>query len=160
MSYFPRIYQDEYLYSVILRYDRHSGINNIERSFEDIFGNSNLSSYNEEKMVHFDNKFKNVLELNLKSLLLYNTSSILSTAFKKERERDTDINYLFKFIYPPRIKSCALDLNEFPTTTSYLKYCIDCYSEDIAAYVESYYRTEHQYQGNLFCRKHTRILSI
>ncbi|MTI49774.1 MAG: hypothetical protein FH761_18230 [Firmicutes bacterium] len=160
MLYFPRIYPNEYLYSVVLRYDRHTGNNNIERSFKDIFGNNSKTKQNKNKIEYFNNNFQIILGLDFKTFLIEHTNLRLSIPFNKRIVMGSNTDYFFKFIYPLHIKSSALGLKKLPSYISYLKYCEECYNEDVNMYGEGYYHLDHQYEGNYFCKKHSRLLNI
>lgn len=160
MYYFPSIYHNEYLYSAILRYDRHIGNNDLQISFKELFNNGSKISLHREKINYFNSRFQRTLKLSIHELLYKNTNIVLSIPFDKGILMYPHKEYLMKFIFPPSIKKFSLGIENSESSIHCLKYCIDCFKEDFNNYGETYYHLDHQYEGNYFCKKHSSLLKI
>lgn len=155
MNCFPILYKDELFYSIAARYKRMCGIFNKKALYRD-FCNT------EEKQIFM------YLPLHIKALignLPYGTKITESYIINNH----TMYPYLTSFLPDDRAKTIY---NEMLTGSrknllayvgansansrfdKYLKYCNQCYNEDLNKLGESYWRRIHQIPGVLFCKKH------
>lgn len=156
---FPRIYEDELLYSVIARYRRICGISNRQAISRDFY-NIEQGIISTLFPLHL-NQISEVIPKSSKitgeQLLINNTIYEFCTKLlSKERSNDikesmlneTNANILMKV----GISSSGVQWNK------YLRYCPICIKEDLKVVGESYWRREHQYIGVLVCKKHKSFL--
>lgn len=161
MYYFPTIYPDECVYGTLLRYDRHTGNDNMGLTFFQLFGND-LKGYKDGcKVEYFNKRISNPAKYNLRSLILNNTSLKLYAPFSNNYQIITNFeNYILEHIYPARLKLPNLyfdeDLKGFPI----LKCCEECIEEDKMLFGEPFFHKKHQYPGTFVCTKHSRVLDI
>ena len=158
LDFWPKIYDDELLYSVIARYKRRAGISLKKSIMEDLYGTksgmvqmffplhlkkmSEMIGNNEEyakKLIYENTMYKYYTKLLTKEL---------STEIFEAMIDGKDANIFTKFA----IHNTELKNNR------YLKYCPLCIKEDINKYGESYWRREHQITGVLFCKRHNITL--
>ena len=159
IGYFPQIYPDELIYSVLARFYVHSGYPAYTFCAEDIFLN---------KRVRPDMEFLNVMQ-----------PEILESLCKKMSmaeliEKHTMFPYYARFLpYERRNRAfealCSMggdynNLLAIPKQKNgehrYLRYCPLCTEEDRTLYGESYWHRSHQLTGMGICPVHgCRLIS-
>ncbi|NNU78118.1 TnsD family Tn7-like transposition protein [Clostridium estertheticum] len=155
MNCFPVLYQDELFYSIAARYKRMCGIFSKKALYRD-FCNT------EERQIFM------YLPLHIKALvgnLPYSTKITESYIINNH----TMYPYLTSFlsndradiIYSEMLAGSKKNLLTYVGANStnsrfdkHLKYCNQCYKEDLNKLGESYWRRIHQIPGVLFCKKH------
>lgn len=158
MDYFPVVYPNEYFYSVLLRYDRHTD-NNMVKTMKEVFGDSNRLSNNISKIKYFNKQFDNSYNPIFESLLVNNTNLELLLPFTGKSLSVYDADYIYKYIYPSSYRvlpsGYLVELEDLPV----LKYCKECVDEDEKSFGESYFHQKHQCLGSYVCTKHAILLS-
>lgn len=152
IAYFPSIYSDELIYSVLARFYNHSGYLSYIYCAEDIFLNSktrpDMEFVNELKpeifnfMVGTSNN-----SLFIKEHTLYNFYSCFL-----DKEQKTKALSALKFR-----KGDYNNLLSIPKSKEgkrYLRYCPLCVKKDREAFGETYWHRRHQYMGINVCAKH------
>lgn len=153
IAYFPTIYPDELIYSVLSRYYQNCGYPNYIFCAEDLFVN---------KRVRPDIEFINELQPKVLYLLCQNMP------IEHLIEKHTMFPYYARFLPKERkIKGfealCNMsgdynNLLAIPKQKNgeqrYLRYCPMCEKEDRSAYGETYWHRSHQMMGVGFCPKH------
>lgn len=153
IAYFPEVYTDELVYSVLARYYVHSGYSAYIFCAEDVFVNKKASP---------DKEFLNVLKAEvLESLCKKMTMAELV-------ERHTMFPYYARFL-PCERRSRAFEamcsmsgdynnLLAIPKQKNgefkYLRYCPFCAENDRQLYGEAYWHRSHQLTGVSVCPKH------
>lgn len=155
INFFPKMYEDELLYSVVARYRRRCGLTN-KRAITDDFYGKKQGIFSMLFPLHL-NKISESLPSGSKitgeKLLLEHTMYPLYTKFlSKQISEDIKENMLNKQNVSIMVKTCLHSREA--NTNKYLKFCPLCVSEDIKTYGESYWRREHQFNGVFFCLKH------
>lgn len=159
MIFFPNMYEDELLYSVIARYHIRSGNISYIHTTQDVYGRKYV-----ESSIYLPSNISNLisnLPKNYKSeekdIILNHTLYPFYTAFLSEDMS----NQIFKSmkgehggdIYA-RAGICASTIS----IPKYLKFCPECFKEEIEKYGEAYWHRIHQIQCVKICPKHKAIL--
>lgn len=153
IAYFPKIYPDELIYSVLARFYQHCGYPNYICCAENLFIN---------KRVRPDIEFINELKPEVLHLLYQNMP------IERLIEKHTMFPYYVRFLPKERrIKGfealCNMcgDYNNLLAVPKqkngeqrYLRYCPLCVKEDRYVYGETYWHRDHQLMGVDFCPKH------
>ncbi|OAA85082.1 TnsD family Tn7-like transposition protein [Clostridium ljungdahlii] len=155
INVFPKMYNDELLYSVIARYRRMCGLINKGAVIEDFYGRRQ-GMFQMLFPLHL-NKLSSMIPLGNKitgeKLLLEHTMYPFYTKFLSEQIsysiKDSMLN---KTNVSIMVKTCLNSRNV--SVNKYLKYCPICVAEDKKTLGESYWRREHQFTGVFFCSKH------
>ena len=155
INIFPKMYEDELLYSVISRYRRRCGLINKRAVMEDLYGKKQ-GVFQMLFPLHL-NKISEMLPLGSKitgeQLLVKHTMYPFYTKFlSKEISDDIKEGMLNKKNVSIMVKTClhSRDAN----TNKYLKMCPLCVLEDKNRIGESFWRRENQMSGVFFCMKH------
>lgn len=157
IAYFPEIYPDELVYSVLARYYVHSGYSAYIFCAEDIFVNKRISP---------DMEFLNVLKPEVLGFLCRKMT------MSELVERHTMFPYYARFLpYGRRNRAfeamCNMsgdynNLLAIPKRKNgghrYLRYCPLCAEEDRQLYGEAYWHRDHQLTGVSVCPKHSSKL--
>lgn len=153
IAYFPKVYPDELIYSVLARYNVHSGYSAYIFCAEDVFVNKRVSP---------DKAFLNVL----KSEVLESLCGKMTMA--ELVEKHTMYPYYARFLPCERrnrafeaMCSMSGDYNNLLAIpkqkngeSRYLRYCPLCAENDRQLYGEAYWHRSHQMTGVSVCPKH------
>ena len=152
---FPRIYDDELLYSVMSRYRRMCGLIN-KRTIGNDFYNRKVKTFQFLFPLHL-NAMSNILPASSKitgeQLLSQNTMYPYYTKFLSKKITDDIKDSMLNRDNVCIIIQIGLN-NANRENNKFLKYCPMCLQEDIENFGESYWRREHQFIGVFFCSKH------
>lgn len=159
LAYFPAIYPNELLYSVLARYHLHMGMPHVSSTLESLFGNRKV-------IAAFD------LPGNLQAL-----AERIPSERKLSAERMIDELTLYPYFSafePPNIQKVVrqamikgdiegaylrLGLAAFRIERlKKLRFCPDCIHEMQTRYGELYWRRDHQLSSALVCAKHGALL--
>ncbi|MFE8091048.1 TniQ family protein [Bacillus toyonensis] len=156
LSYFPKIYKDELLYSIFARYHKRSGNISYKQTYRDLF-------YNIERL--------EIFELPCYIQRLYEQNRLFQDLTVDEWINDhTAYRYYSRTMpkdYKERLRKKMLKgstdrfiMNIFGFGTlkdwrsDYLRYCQECQYEDYEQNGETYWRVAHQLPSVWFCLKH------
>lgn len=153
IAYFPTIYPDELIYSVLSRFYQNYGYPNYIFCAEDLFVN---------KRIKPDIEFINELKPEIIHLFCQNMT------IEHLIEKHTMFPYYARFLPKERrIKGfealCSMSGNfnnllavpkQKNNEVRYLRYCPLCVKEDRSIYGETYWHRSHQMMGVNFCSKH------
>lgn len=159
LSWFPRPYEDELLYSIFARFFNQS----IHVSVRDTLGN-----LFKDQRAKVTPDFPSNLEVLANQIQLFDYKSIdlLIT-------QHTPFHYFTNFLEPshkkqvineikkPKLKNVQMLLGQMASNvkeTKYFKYCPTCFEEDLKQNGESYWRISHQLPSVLVCLKHNSLL--
>ena len=159
LAYFPAIYPNELLYSVLARYHLHMGMPHVSSTLESLFGNRKV-------IAAFD------LPGNLQAL-----AERIPSERKLSAERMIDELTLYPYFSafePPKIQKVVrqamikgdvegvylrLGLAAFRIERlKKLRFCPDCADEMQVRYGELYWRRDHQLSSALVCARHGALL--
>ena len=152
---FPRMYNDELLYSLMSRYKRMYGLINKSTIGRDFY-NRKAKTFQFLFPIHL-NEMSKILPPNSKitgeQLLLEHTMYPYYTKFLSKRINEDIKNGMLNRGNVCVIIQIGLN-NANREQNKFLKYCHICLKEDIENFGESYWRREHQFIGVFFCSKH------
>ena len=157
LSFFPIIYSDELLYSVLARYHIRSGNQNFSQTDIDLFGYSSrqvgrvtltnnvkhlaqeiahLSAHNVKELMH-----KHTLYPFYKAFLTYIDKRKLEMAMIEKRSGAI-------------LEQAKVDPYSYNDRRKYLKFCHLCLESEIEQYGEPYWHRLHQVPGIMVCPHH------
>jgi predicted transcriptional regulator len=155
LIFFPFLYEDELMYSILARYHKYSGNENSKITMDDVFGTNTLCA-------------ATILPTNLKQFTKrLPTPDSYSSEFMINKH--TFLTYYAPFIPSKRYKELSLLMTErdgksiymkIGKTAStvkspdYLRYCRECVKADRALHGECYWHRVHQAEGVVLCPKH------
>jgi Tn7-like transposition protein D/TniQ len=159
LGYFPRIYDDELIYSILARYYIQSPHLGIRGGLFDLFKDSRAVLIPD---------FPSNLAVLFKQLSLFNFIELEQFIFTH-----TPLRYFTTFIEESQ---CNIIINEIKYQKSknvqmltglvansikelkFFKYCPICLENDLESNGESFWRVSHQLPGVLFCSEHQSLL--
>lgn len=160
MIYFPFLYEDELLYSVLARYHLYSGNRNCKTTMDELFGSRTVCS---------TTLFPTYLQSLCQSLPTTNSYTPIELIAKH-----TALPYYAPFIPKERSREIARLMTEGAGTSIYMKLgktassinspkylycCRECINEDISKSGEAYWHRTHQIEGVKVCPIHHVWLS-
>jgi hypothetical protein len=160
LAFFPSMFKDELLYSVLARYHKRSGNLSNKDSTLDLFGKKKayiIPDLTTDLEIIFE-KVNPFLSLSIDEWINYHTLYNYYTNFTskeiKQSVRDT------------MLKGCGNNSLHYSTgqvawtvkEPMYYRYCPNCYEEDIQMNGETYWRTYHQLPSVFICSKHSVLL--
>lgn len=155
LRYFPDIYPDELLYSVLSRYSLKTGTKEFKAAIRDIFEIQNVVS-SWEFPSHIDRLIGNMDDICLHSsdeIIFNNTMIPLYYPFLDKEKQSYAINKMKgdngKGVYM-KIGAMASNIKALDN----LKYCQDCVLEDTKEYGVAYWHRSHNIQGVSICHRH------
>lgn len=160
LSYFPMVYPEEILYSVIARYQRHTGLPPVTQTNEEVMGN---------RLV--------IPSLDLQAGITHLASLGVISKLPAEQILDemTVFNYLVAYTSPKlaaQIRARVLEghVRDWYLTLGYaafrvdrltvLRFCSVCNEEMLLKYGELYWHRFHQLPSVLVCPEHKVSLSL
>lgn len=157
---FPTPYPDETLYSVICRYDLLTGRNSFRGTSEDLFGRRN--NLNSEIPQCIGSLVKCIPAKTGLSTEYFIQNTTMYPYFKPfiSKERDAVFReYMTAEVGSGESKYFLLGIGKlrYPKNT-HLKFCEECWQEDVKKYGEPYWHRMHQLPGVLVCPIHKRVL--
>jgi hypothetical protein len=160
LIFFPFLYEDELLYSVLARYHRYTGNENIKTTMNDLFGTTDVCA-------------STILPSQLGKLCerlpvpnIYSPDDLI--------DQHTVLPYYAPFIPDARYQQLRIGMARSKGTSfymsigkaastikspNYLKYCPVCMKEEKSKYGEVYWHRTHQIEGLKICSKHHVQLS-
>lgn len=158
VHYFPQIYPDETLYSIVCRYHIHTGSISWANSYSELFGYKDVRNFPLDFPTKIDELTKRIPHawgitedylINHCTLLpLY--SPFMSGDFEEE----------IKDLMCSRKKGLVLNkMGLRLARDNNIYYCATCSKEDLDTYSETYIRRIHQVPGVLVCPTHGTYLS-
>jgi|GEM_PF-1079254 len=158
LSYFPQMYPDEILYSVIARYHKYSGNTHMSQTTNDVFGNMNepatvMLPRNLRCLSNETERF----DVSFEDLLFRRTLFPFVTLFRDDNYIQLITSWVEKDIEKATYSKLGLWRKNEPTPT-HLRYCPVCLKEETAAYGEGYWHRLHQTPGVSVCTKHYVLL--
>ncbi|EKN70401.1 TnsD family transposase [Schinkia azotoformans] len=159
MIFFPFVYEDELLYSILARYHNYSGNENYKTTMDELFGSNNVcattlfpSRLNELcKRLPTSDGYSTDYLIGNHTLLPYYSPFIPKERFQELKniitEDDGTALYMKLGKAPSSIKS-----------PDFLRYCPNCLEEDRSINGEVYWHRTHQIEGVKICPKHHVVL--
>lgn len=160
LSFFPKIYKDELLFSVLSRYHRQSGNITIKQTTEDLFGKKkiyiipDLTTELELLIIRISHFEKIEIDSWIDNHSLYNYYTNFSSEIVKQRVKD----YMIKGNGENKIHYLTGQVASTVKEPIYFKYCPKCLQNDYEKYGETYWRTYHQLPSVFICIEHSQLL--
>lgn len=159
MHFFPTPYENELLYSILVRYCIRSGNIKDIHNIEDIFGKRSCIAIFEFAS-NLDFLFKNLPygnELKIEEIINNHTIFPMYAHFLKEETANDILNEMMgekgdRVYIKLGLISNTVKLNK------YMMFCPKCLDENIDLYGESYWDRLHQIPGVFVCYKHKTLL--
>lgn len=155
MNYFPTPYPDEILYSVLARYSVRSGNISDIHVIEDLYSTRNIIA-SVELPCKMDALIKN-LPVNspytAECLIDNHTLFPYYTAFLPN-ERANEVISAMRYGRGSKPYTMMGISSGFIKLNDYLRFCPECFKEDLQLYGETYWHRLHQITGVFICPKH------
>lgn len=149
--WFPTPYPDEVLYSVVARYHLSSGNPFFRQTIGELFGESKTALPQRLNVLA-----DRVPELPFEQMLLDHTLYPYYMAFASEK------NERAVYAWAKEGKAGSIDafFGQYGSACcpEHLRFCPECYAEEIRQYGEGYWHRIHQTPGVLYCQRHHRPL--
>lgn len=154
ITYFPKIYPDELIYSWFSRYYIHSGCVSHKIALKNLmFSESDAPS--KEFIGHLNDQAFNIINkiTPIEDLIINHTMYPEYVRFSPYDKKNSSLKQIAsnKPCDPHHIMTILPRDNE---NEMYLKYCPKCVSEDRKQYGETYWHRLHQIRGVTICTKH------
>lgn len=159
ISYFPKIYSDELLYSVIGRYHKYSGNVNTKDTIRELFGEVNTTPIIEFQghINDFIKETKEILNANPINIIENNTLIPLYLYFMDKKKAEEVIRLAVNK-NGMGIKHKIGIIAGGICRKKYIHYCPLCSKEELNKYGEAYIHRTHQVEGVEVCEKHGCML--
>lgn len=159
MIFFPRLYEDELLYSALARYHKRSGNINKQDTLRDIYSSVDIAA-----SVFLPSNIRRIVE-NMPPNCPYTEEYIINnhtlypfyTAFSELKVSEE----LFNLMVGEKKGNTYAKIGAIGGTlkfNEYLKFCPECLKEDIEKHGETYWHRVHQVPGVLICPNHKVLL--
>lgn len=158
-SFFPTIYPDELLYSVLARYHVWSGNLSPKKTIEELFGIRTITAV-ADLPSHIDdlaNTIQKVKRITSQQIILNNTLYPYYSTFLSE-ERATAVYERMKGNNKSNIHMMTGIIASSINPSDFLRYCPRCNIEDKEKYGEYYWHRLFQIPGVLICPFHNEPL--
>lgn len=157
ISYFPTPYEDELLYSLIVRFHKRTGNYLMCDTLNELFNNKRArsSAILPTKLGRFAENIKH-FKISFDEILINHTLFPFFMAFSNAKKYDE----VYRWAKNSESGSISLKIGLFGLKEIYkkLRFCSSCYEEEIKNYGESYWHRELQTPGSLVCIKHNEVL--
>ena len=159
MNFFPQIYDDELLYSVLARYRRMSGIISKRALIEDVFNGNNFltSTILPQHLSALVANLPPFSEITVKEIIDKHTLFPYYTAFLDEKTTEE----IFSMMVCTAEKGIELILGFAGSEVKpfrHLRYCPLCFNDTLTKFGESYWRRLFQVPGVFYCPEHLVLL--
>lgn len=161
LSFFPKPYPDELLYSVFARYHIQSGNTSAKETMKELF-NSATNTACIDLPAHLDSFMSNLplgTSYTIDNFIINNTLYPYYTAFL-QNERADKIKQLMRSNSKGEIHNLAGIMASSVNAPKRLNLCIECSKVDKEIYGEVYWHRIHQAPGVLYCPEHKQPLYI
>jgi hypothetical protein len=161
LSYFPQIYRDELLYSVLARYHRHTGSTSPKQTLEDLFGNRNVHACLDlpGHLAQLEQRIPPERNLTSQRMIHELTLYPYYLAFADESKRQNAQRAMSESGTAGLHMRLGLTAALVPSITQ-LRYCPVCIEEMGATQGELYWRRSHQLPGVAVCVDHGEPLRL
>jgi hypothetical protein len=160
LSFFPRLYEDELLYSWFARYHRRSCNISPKATMKDLFGSPAMLAV-PDLPTHLDRLYQRIKHFEVpgvKTWIEKHTFFNYYTVFGKEDVRQQVFNAMTTGNRPGAIHMMTGMMASTVSEPTYFRYCPQCVEEDIEKLGETYWHLSHQLPGVLVCLKHGYLL--
>ncbi|TFI58415.1 hypothetical protein E2493_09780 [Sphingomonas parva] len=156
VSYFPEIYPDELLYSVIARYIRHTGVAQTA-ALDVLFGTKGAkpSYFLPTRLDAFVQRIPKGREITVRRVALENTILPFYTAFRSPAYLEELLELMSgaSSLFSQKVGAATGS-----ATRARLRYCPDCNDDALQQFGEPYWMRRHQLDTSLVCPSHGSLL--
>lgn len=155
LPYFPSIYPDELLYSVVARYHRHTGSDHAKLTMAELFGNRNvlLTPFLVGHLRDLVGRLPAGRGLSPERLAMTTTFYPYCVAYEPPQARQAMLDVMTRRPTERRFATWDITANPLHFTMA-LRWCRVCATEATERYGEPYWRRAHQLPGVLVCPDH------
>jgi hypothetical protein len=158
LAYFPKLYEDELLYSGIARYHKHSGNRTQKQTIKDLFGDR-LVCATVDLPSHLEQLSRRIRSGYTTEQLIENHTLFPYYTYFMHPKRREEVKTLMAMGATEGVVHTSLGLiASHVKTPDYLRYCPVCLEEERAR-KEPYWHRSHQLPGVVFCPIHKKLLN-
>ncbi len=160
LPFFPKLYEDEILYSWFARYHLRSCNISPKLTMKDLFGSSNMLAV-PDLPTHLDRVYQRIKHFGVpevKNWINKHTFFNYYTVFGKEGVSKQVFDAMITGNQPGAIHMMTGMMASSISEPPYFRYCPYCVEEDIEKFGETYWHLSHQLPGVLVCLKHSERL--
>ena len=160
ISYLPRLYDGELLYSLFARYHAHSLNESPKQTMLELFGNQNHLAVPDlpTNLYSFYQRAKHFIGRELDELICKHTFYNFYTKFLDPKKQNYIKTVMELGIAKGAIHMMSGIMANGVKEKSHFHYCPQCVLEDMEKYRETYWRLTHQLPGVYICTKHELYL--
>lgn len=161
LSYFPQIYRDELLYSVLARYHRHTGSTSPKQTLDDLFGNRHVHARLDlpGHLAQLEQRIPPERNLTCQRMIHELTLYPYYLAFADEVRRH-EAQQAMTESGTTGLHMCLGLVASLVPAMGQLRYCPACVDEMEAKLGELYWRRSHQLPGVVVCVDHGTPLRL
>jgi hypothetical protein len=159
---FPTPYPDELLYSIFARHHIRSGHKNFQQTVEELLGYVPQQLYRLALPNSLSVLAKNlhpITSLTVESLVAEHTLYSFYRSFLTQHEAFLLKDLMRKKVGKPIFQVAKITVTERDLDKQFLRFCSQCFEEDLQKYGEAYWHRTHQIPGVLVCLKHKERLN-
>jgi hypothetical protein len=155
ISFFPKPYPDEILYSILARYHIRSGNTSPKITQQELFKSQDTVATVDLpcNLNYLSENLKFCSSYTVKDLIYKHTLYPFYSAFLPPKRASTVMNSM-KAEYGGNIHTKAGIMASSVTLSKYFRFCTQCFEEDLQKYGEAYWHRIHQTPGVLVCPVH------
>ena len=161
LSFFPRLYPDELLYSALARYHTRSGNKSFKQTDLELFGYSSQQLCKVTLTNNLNYLVKNLSlfsQLTVSDLLQNHTLYPFYATFLMPQEAWQLKDCMKKKLSGSILEVAKVATNSTGDSKKFLKFCPVCLEQDTQEYGEPYWHRIHQIPGILVCSTHGVVL--
>ncbi|QQZ09609.1 TnsD family Tn7-like transposition protein [Heyndrickxia vini] len=156
LSFFPSLYKNELIYSVLARYHNHSGNLTINETTKDIFGKAKsyiIPDFTTD-LEYLHKKIKYFLSIELEEMINKHTLFNYYTNFCSQKIKDSIKSKMIINNGSVNFYYLTGQMASTVKEPQYFRYCPFCLTEDIKLRGETYWRGYHQLPSVMLCLEH------
>jgi len=156
IGYFPSLYNDELLYSVIARYGVHMGHTSLEQTATELFDNPLVHPTVDlpKRMAWLVKRTRLNSFISVQGMIYKHTMFPFYTAFLGEKRRSKVFWAMFGSSFEKNYATNGLGIRSEQLKMDTQKYCPVCLQDDYLNYGEAYWHRIHRAPGVQRCAKH------
>ncbi|TDY07309.1 UNVERIFIED_CONTAM: TniQ protein [Lysinibacillus xylanilyticus] len=156
LAYFPKLYEDELLYSWFARYHVHSANISPKQTMKDLFGTVTVTAI-PDLPTHLNSVYERIKHFDIPSLdelIEEHTLFRYYTAFQPKHIMESILEAMKNGNHSSRIYLMAGIASSSVKEWDYFRFCPSCMEEDTKYKGEPYWHLSHQIPGVHLCLKH------
>lgn len=160
ISFFPRLYKDELLYSLFARYHLYSTNISPKQTMKELFGKTSVTAVADlpTNLEEVYLKIKHFAGPTIEDWIKHHTFYRYYTAFVP-KETQMKVFEAMRRCNKPQSLHLSLGINASSISeNTHFMFCPTCKKEDLEVKGEAYWRLTHQLPGVLLCLKHNQAL--